>query len=766
MIRYIISTLLIFSVTYNLHANKTLTDAHVNGHTVNKKTGEHIPFLTIRLKGTSIGTNTDATGHYDLKNLPIGSYEIEASGIGYIPQTAKITTIKNKTLEIKFELSEDIMQLEQVVVTGNKSEVKRRNSSTLVNVLGNHIFDMVGASCLAEGLNFQPGVRVENDCQNCGFTQVRINGLDGHYSQILMNSRPVFSALTGVYGLEQIPANMIDRVEIMRGGGSALFGSSAIGGTINVITKDPVINSAEVAHTLTSIGISGALDNNTTLNASLVMDNRKGGIFLYGQNRIKESYDHDGDGFSEIPAIKSQTIGMRSFFRPTDYSKLTLQLHNIHEFRRGGDHLEKVPHDVEICEQTDHNIQGGDLSFDISSRDYKNRFNLFASFQNTKRESYYGGGYDPNAYGNTHDLVVVTGGQYTRSWDKLWFMPAELIGGVEYNYNYLKDVTLGYDHDVTQKVNIFSAYLQNEWRTDKWGFLIGGRLDKHSLINNPIFSPRANIRFNPSKNVNFRASYSTGFRAPQAFDEDFHVAVVGGERVVTILAKDLKQESSNSVSLSVDLYHTFGTVQANLLIEGFYTNLKDVFTLRKLDEPDDKGNQILERYNGSGATVMGLNLESRVIFSSKIQAQAGFTLQKSRYKELEYWSEDENVPGEKRMFRTPDYYGYLTLKYNPIKQLTVSATGTYSGEMLVQHFAGSGTPIDVAVKTPTFFDMNLKVSYDFKILDYAKLQINGGVLNIFNSYQKDFDKGADRDSGYIYGPAMPRSLFVGAKLTI
>ncbi len=89
----------------------------------------------------------------------------------------------------------------------------------------------------ADGLNFQPGVRVENNCQNCGFQQVRINGLEGPYTQILVDSRPIFSAQTGVYGLEQIPANMIERVEIMRGGGSALFGSSAIAGTINIITK-------------------------------------------------------------------------------------------------------------------------------------------------------------------------------------------------------------------------------------------------------------------------------------------------------------------------------------------------------------------------------------------------------------------------------------------------------------------------------------------------------------------------------------------------
>lgn len=182
-------------------------------------------------------------------------------------------------------------------------------------------------------------------------------------------------------------------------------------------------------------------------------------------------------------------------------------------------------------------------------------------------------------------------------------MPAELTAGLEYNY--LNDVTVGYDHDVTQRVNIYSGYLQNEWRDDRWGFLIGARIDKHSLIHNPIISPRANVRFNPSPDLNFRLSYSTGFRSPQAYDEDFHVAVVGGERVVTILAPGLRQESSQSLSASADWYHTFGNVQTNFLIDAFFTDLSDVFVLRKLDHTDAAGNAVLERYNGSGRPRMG-----------------------------------------------------------------------------------------------------------------------------------------------------------------
>lgn len=765
MNKFFLSLLLSLMAIGSAFAQAELTDANVVGHVIDKKTGEHLPYVTIRLTGTTYGTMTDATGHYFLKNVENGKYTIEASCIGYISQQYEVTIKSDITQEVNFLLVEDVMQLEQIVVTGNKGEVKRRNSSTLVNVLNAKTFDLVSACSLADGLNFQLGVRVENNCQNCGFTQVRINGLDGHYSQVLMNSRPVFSALAGVYGLEQIPANMIDRVEVMRGGGSALFGSSSIGGTINIITKDPIVNSAEVAHTLTSIGMTDAIDNNTTVNASVTTDNRRLGLMIYGQNRDRASYDHDGDGFTEIGEIKSKTIGARAFMRPSDNSRLTLEYRATEEFRRGGDQLDKPAHETYITEQTDHQIHGGDINFNYWSDNQKVKWNVYASIQDTKRDSYYGSGMDPNAYGNTHDLVVLGGAQYTLGIDNLLFMPAEFMAGAEYNHNYLHDITLGYDHDHLQKINIFSGFMQNEWRNDTWGFLVGARIDKHSLVNNVIVSPRANIRFNPSKNANFRLSYSTGFRAPQAFDEDFHVAVVGGERVVTVLAENLKEESSHSVSLSSDLYFNIGNVQTNVLVEGFYTTLDDVFALRTIGQ-DALGNEVLERYNGSGATVFGGNLEMRAVFSSHFSLQGGMTLQRSRYKQAEQWSDNPNVPASKEMFRTPDAYGYFTLNYNPIKPLTLGLTGTFTGPMLMQHYEGSGTDIDVAERTKSFADVGFKAAYDFKLFDYATLQLNAGVHNIFNSFQDDFDKGELRDSGYMYGPMLPRSAYIGVKINL
>lgn len=754
---------MLLSAASALACHASVRDTNLIGHVIDTSTGEHLPGCVIRIADLDAATVTDMSGHYVLRDLKPGSYTVTATFMGYKEMKTRAELAEGKTLELNFNAEPDNLMLDQVVVTGSKSEIKRRESPSLIGIVNSKLLDNLSAGSLADGLDFQPGVRVENNCQNCGFTQVRINGLDGHYSQILMNSRPVFSALAGVYGLEQIPANMIERVEVLRGGGSALFGASAIGGTINIITKEPESNSAEVAHTLTSMGISGALDNNTTFNASVTGHNNNIGLSVYGQHRDRDGYDHNGDGFTEIAQLKSSTIGLRSGIKFSRRFKLSAEYHATHEYRRGGDNLEKPPHEAMVAEQAEHYINGGELTLDYFSAERTDHINLFSALQSTNRKSYYGATMDPNAYGRTTDLTAIAGLQWNHSFRRLWFMPAELVAGAEFSHNYLHDVTIGYEHDARQKVNIYSAYVQNEWRDERWGFLAGVRLDKHSLVHNLIVSPRANVRFNPTPNVNFRLSYSTGFRAPQAYDEDFHVAVVGGERLVTVLAPGLKQERSNSFSASADFYRTLGAVQCNLMAEGFYTDLNDVFALRLLDEPDAAGNAVLERYNGGGAHVGGVNVEARAV-ARRWSLSAGVTWQQSRYKQPEAWSEDPSVAPMRKMFRTPDVYGYLTGEVTLLPKLRVLASGTLTGPMPVQHLAGSGTPVDCVVHTPAYFDMGLRVAYEIPVFSTACLDLSAGVTNLFNAYQNDFDIGADRDSGYIYGPMQPRSLTVTARL--
>jgi len=769
------------------------TDANIIGHVIDKNSKEHVGYVTVSLKGTTIGAVTDGSGHYFLKNLPEGNFVITASSIGYKTVTKNVVTKKGKMLVIDFEVEEDLIALDGVVVSANRSETKRRLAPTLVNVLSLKTFENTNSCNLSQGLNFQPGVRVENDCQNCGFTQVRINGLEGRYTQLLIDSRAICSSLSGVYGLEQIPTNMIDRVEVMRGGGSALFGSSAIAGTINVITKEPLRNAGSVSHTITNIDGSGAFDNNTSLNLSLISDDQKMGAYVYAYNRHRSAYDKSGDGFSEIPQLSGQTFGTRGFYKTSDFSKLTFEYHHTEEFRRGGSSQDLPPHmavdpllngtgEPGIIEQIEHSINSGNLKFDLFSPNEKDRWNIYAAIQKIDRKSFYGG------YGVTSDLTALLGSQYVHSFEKLLFMPADLTLGVEYNYDDLKDRSLEVTPEVQkylppihQTTKIASAYAQNEWKTEKWSILLGARLDKHNLIDKAIFSPRANLRYNLSKNVNFRLSYAEGFRAPQAFDEDLHIGNVGDDLKIIKLAKDLKEEKSRSMSASVDLYKTFGDVQTNLLIEGFYTSLEDAFTTRLLSE-DNIGEKynffIEERINGSGAKVYGGTVEAKVAYKNLLQLQAGVTLQNSFYNEAEEWSAASgSKSGEARysrqILRTPRLYGYFTATYSPVHALTIAASGTYTGNMYVPHLwsevlgaDANGVLVkeDELVRTAPFFELGCKVSYEFHLSQTTELQFNAGVQNIFNSYQSDFDEGASRDSGYIYGPGMPTTYFVGAEI--
>ncbi len=732
------------------------------GHVFDEKTEEHLPFVNIYIKGTTTGTTTDATGHFMLTKLPEGTVTVIAKYVGYKTIEKEVALTPGKTVEVMIAMTEESLELNPVVVSANRNEVSRKEALAIVNVLSPLTFEATNSSVLSGGLNFMTGVRVENNCQNCGYQQVRINGLDGQYSQILIDSRPIVSALAGVYGIEQVPTGMIERVEVLRGGGSSLYGSNAIAGVVNIITKEPLNNSGSLANNLTLIG-GDAVDNSTNLNVSLISNDRKGGMYVFGNIWHRQPFDVDGDGFTELPELKSSTAGFRGFYRTSDYSKLTLEYHNISEKRRGGDSLNRPPHEANIAEMLEHDINGGGAKFDLYTPDYKQKISLYASAQYTDRNSYYGTGQNPNAYGNTTDLTADGGVQYSYDFEKLWFMPANLIVGVEYNYEKLHDYMPGYNRDIRQTTNMSSLFVQNEWKNEMFSFLLGARLDKHNMLDNPVFSPRLNIRYNPVENIGLRASYSEGFRAPQTFSEDLHITMAGGEAVLVELNPDLKPERSRSFNLSADLYHTFGEVRANLLIEGFYTALRDVFVEEEIGT-NANGDIIKQKRNGSGAVVQGANIETKVVFGSNYQLQAGVTFQSSKYDEPEQWGDTEDATTS-NMLRTPDFYGYFTATAIPLKRLTLALSGTYTGHMYVPHLAGY-IDTERLEKTPAFFDANCKLSYTFRLKGDMQLQLSAGVQNIFNAYQNDFDQGPNRDSGYIYGPVMPRSYFAGLKLSM
>jgi outer membrane receptor for ferrienterochelin and colicins len=748
--------------------------------------GDSISHASLKFKNdqkTYLGYS-DQNGNFSI-NIPYGNYQLTVDALGFKAKHATIVINKQNRNNLNIELVEDLLGLDEVVVSATRNRVNKKEAPIIVNTLGEKLINATQSLVVSESLNYTPGVRVENNCQNCGFTQVRLNGLDGSYSQILVNSRAVFSALNSVYGLEQIPAQIIDRVEIVRSGGSALFGSNAIAGTVNIITKDPVLNTWEVGSYL------GLVDGDTPdrllkFNASIVSDNLSSGATFYGTHRDRDEWDANNDGFTELVELKNTTFGTKFYYKPTERSRLTVDATVLNEYRRGGDRLELAPHLTDITEELTHNTIMGGISYDFNNEANSNYYSIYSSVQYTDRDSYYGGlgggrtQQDSltalNAYGTTKDLAIATGFQFTRQ-----FKRDILTAGVEHNVSRTEDNILGYNRLIDQDVNASGVYAQYEWKPNRrFSALIGSRLDYINVdgiyrvgniergvdISQATINPRMTLAYQVTQDLKFRGGYARGFRAPQAFNEDLHISSVGGEPQFVILSNDLEAEYSNAFTGSFNYTKDFNTTQTNFLLEGFYTNLENPFTLVSTGAQLPNGSIVEEVRNGEGALVYGANIELGVSPSKKWLFQVGGTLQRSAYKEDQVLFEaDGSNPNERDVLisefvRNPDVYGYLNTNWTPNETYSISVTGTYTGPMIVPLVISDSGFLQLN-KSQAFFDLNINAETHFDVSEDFSATLNAGVKNLFNSFQDDFDSGPMRDSDYVYGPAMPRTFFIG-----
>jgi outer membrane receptor for ferrienterochelin and colicins len=749
--------------------------------------GNPVAFASVYIKGGTQGTSADKNGKYKLVIPATNTITITATSQGY-RSLSKTITLSEHTTIVDFSLTEDALGIDQVVVSATRNRISKKEAPVIVKVLSPKLFQATQSLSLADGLNFQPGVRVETNCQNCGFTQVRLNGLEGQYTQILVNSRPIFSALNSVYGLEQIPINIIDRVEVVRSGGSALFGSNAIAGTINVITKTPINDTWQVSSSLGIIDGTAA-DRNINVNASVISEDLMSGITIYGIFRDRDAYDANGDGFTEITELNNNSLGAKAFLKPNDNSKIGLDFTGIREYRRGGDRLYLAPQFTDITEELDHNTVFTGLDYELFNDTRTNTLSAYTSLQYTKRDSYYGGlgggrtATDSilanSAFGATKDIAFVAGAKFSHE-----FTNNDVITtGIEYQVNDTDDAITGYNRVIDQNVTSLGLYGQYEWKpTDKFSALIGARLDnvavdgfytiqnieRTSNVSETVLSPRFTLLYNISDAIQFRGGYARGFRAPQAFNEDLHISSVGGEQRFVILSENLESEFSNAYTASFNLTKDFNKTQTNLLVEGFYTTLKNPFTIVSTGSSLPNGSILEESRNGSGAYVTGTNIEMSVSPNKDLFFQIGATFQKSIYKEDQILFEaDGSVLGEQDVIleefaRAPNVYGFLNSNWQINDALKLDVTGSYTGAMIVPRVISDSGFIDI-VNSQAFFDMTSKLTYHFDIKNTFHVELSGGVQNLFNSYQNDFDTGAGRDSDYIYGPNRPRTVFIGLK---
>ncbi|MCK3683639.1 TonB-dependent receptor [Maribellus sp. YY47] len=772
--RKLATALIILLLSVNSVIAQEHNDVVITGHVVSS--GEHIPFVNIFLENTRFGTTTDVTGHYMLVDLPVGEYTLVAKMVGYKQKKQKVVLKAGETLEVKFDLEEDVIHMDEVVITGTKTFKRQTESAVIVNVLDAKTIEKVAAQTISESLSFQPGLRMETDCQTCNYTQLRMNGLGGAYSQILINSRAVFSPLTGLYGLEQLPTALADRIEVVRGGGSALYGSSAIGGTVNIITKLPQRNSYEV--TSNNQLISGdALDYNVNATLTALSQKRNAGMAMYAFHRDRDAYDHNNDNFSELPQISNNSFGINSFFKINEDEKLEANFSSTHEYRYGGEMIDGPAFMAKQSEERTHDIIMGGLDYE-NNLSMRTNLILYTAGQYTKRKHFTGIAPDGDQeltdynnqppYGHSKNHTFQFGTQLNHAINDFLGAGTNIFTfGAEYVTDDVYDQIEAYNYLIDQNTRNFGAFVQSDWSlTRKTTLLAGVRADQHNYVDKLIINPRVSLLVKPHQNTQLRLSWSTGFRAPQAFDADMHIAFAGGGIQTVELADQLEEEKSQSWSASLNWDRPTEKHIVGFTLEGFYTQLKNAFVLEELGN-DSNGNSILEKRNGGNSQVYGATFEARANFDRKLQMEAGLTLQKSIYDEAVAWSEE--LPGVKDYLRTPESYGYYTFSWTPAQKISLSLSGVYTGSMLVPHYGLAGDPgtpeQDQLYKSDSFLETNLKAGYTFELkrID-SSIQLFAGFSNLFDNYQDNFDSGKNRDSGFVYGPSKPRTFYFGIKL--
>ncbi len=708
-----------------------------------------VPGATVRITGRDGVFQTNEAGAVTVSGLRPGTISVVAEAVGYFPNEAKqIPLPAGEETVIVITLQKRNIVGETVVVTATGTKYALQEAPIRTELITQQLVDRQVKTTLAEAFQATiSGVRMEMNCQNCGFMQIRMNGLEGPYTQILEDGLPSYSGVTAVYGLEQIPAAFLDQIEVVKGGNSALYGPGAVAGVVNLIRREPTQNRFRVD--LMTGWHRGRPEQNVGLSAQLaeIPGGFSGDFYYRGTNRVP--VDRDGDGFTDLGKRALNTGGFGLFRRFLDgMGKLSVSGTLADEFRRGGDRLDLQPHETWITEQVNsrrYTLAVG-WNHTLSPRTF---YAVRGSQAYYGRQTYYGAGKDPNAYGNTRNPLWVADTQLGHQSGR-----HSLLGGYQMTWEHVEDNAPAYGRTYGGTYRNQGVYLQDEWRASARLTLIGGaRFDKSNQVNHMIVSPRAGIRLGVTPNLVWRASISSGFRAPAVFDEDLHIAQVGGEGFVLRNDPGLREEKSVSFSSGLDYAGAIHGRRYQVAVNMFWTDLRHAFSLREDFVPGHAFRRLL-RINGPGASVGGVDLDGTLQLTRTLGLRSGLTFQRAR------WAQPEPQFGARAFFRTPERYGFAGFDWDLPAKIDLTGTLDFTGRMLVPHYAGY-IPTDRLENTNRFCVFNAVVSRTFEVGEKSRMRLYLNVQNVGDAYQKDLDRGPNRDSAYVYGPAEMRRAVLG-----
>jgi outer membrane receptor for ferrienterochelin and colicins len=692
------------------------------------------------------GSPTNNSGEYEIKNIPPGKYELQISAVGFEKVVKQVTVQAGQKMVVNVRMEESFLELDQMVVTGTMRKTYVKDSPIKVNVVkASKLEQGKTSSNIMDLISGVSGLSTQLNCGVCGTNAIRINGVEGPNTAVLIDGMPIMGALASVYGLNGISPSVIDQVEVIKGPQSTLYGTQALGGVVNIITKNPALTptfSADVYAKSTEEG---------NLNVAYSPKFGRFEGFISGNvMRLENYFDKNGDNFNDlVKQSRASIFAKGTLLGKNMEQRLNIATKYYSENRTGG------------LEQFSDELRGSDRIYGESI--YTNRFEFMTEYRPAglneqlrlsgaltyhNQDSYYGTDWYDAQQG-------VAFGQAT--WDQELGNNVQLLAGTTVRYETYNDNTPATSEGPDQRW-IPGVFTQGELTVGDVTFLAGFRVDHHSE-HGYVSAPRVSGKFSPGALTTFRASAGTGFRVVNVFTED-HAALTGSRNVV--FNEDLDPEESKSITTSLEQIIPFGTNPMTLTLDGFYTH----FSNKIIPDYDQDPNLIVyENLDGFSVTRgFSVGLEQNftalpITYNASITVMDVFTEENGQRQALAY---------------APDYTGVFGATYN-VRPLDISIG--YNGNLVGPKRMPSGYVENFGRNphSPAYTTHDLKITKEFTNVNSANgvgFEAYLSAENIFNFLQGSplVDSGdpfgPDFDTIYTWGPILGRTFSIGLRLNL
>jgi len=789
---------LVVLVVYILMQAAGMAFAHgeeISGIVTQTESGKPVPYATVQIEGSTLGTMADSTGKFIIHHIPVGEHRLLISSVGFEALSLAVTVTEGSAEKLDLRLKTARVDAGSIVVTGTRTPRYVKDVPVFTEVVTKASIEDKSAHNIFEALDGEAGVRVEQQCQGCNFCILRMQGLGADHTQVLLDGQPVYSGLAGVYGLQQMSTTEVDRIEIVKGAGSALYGSNAVAGAINIVSAIPRKTEGKVG---IEIGAHGT--NKYDISASARKENL--GIFLFAQQSEQDELDETGD--VSAPGGIDEPDGWIDRVRSNSRSSgFNLYLDNvfaadqfifrgrlINETRLGGV-LTNSQFENPFAPGSERIITdryNGQMEYSVGFAT-GTEINTSVSFTGHKRDATndtFLGDYE-EAYGQTPPVDLLR--PYVANENLLIanLNAVQSVGGshrilvgAQFSHNKLEESGMYLDLDSQEpytstsqkKSNSFGAYIQDEFRLNhRAELVIGLRFDYHTSedefrgsgdvltqglepleYEESTVNPRFSIKYSVTDDFVLRGSAGSGFRVPYGFSEDLHLCS-GSPRVYK--GESLKPERSFSYALTAD--YTRSTITASLNL--YRTELKDAIAFSEADVAVSDLGYTYQWENVDDAYVTGAEFNGSIAITRELTVGARFELFEGKYDTPRGdWISTAYEKSSRNISRYPQTSGGMKLDYSP-GRWNLILDADYKGKAYID-LAEPADPVDVKIhETESFVLLNAKLSRT--IFDRYDIYVGAKNLTDYTQEEKHVD-----DAAFMYAPVYGRIVYGGITVSL